>query len=114
MVLALVPFFMILLTISGCDTPSKPDTKKPEPLPARNVTVEIKDFAFTPEVVTTGVKSRITWVNKDAGLHTVKGGEIDSGPLGQGDSYSYAFLKTGIYNYSCTLHPYMTGKIIVK
>jgi hypothetical protein len=30
------------------------------------------------------------------------------------EGYSYRFTKPGVYQYFCTLHPLMTGKVIVK
>ncbi len=81
---------------------------------AKNTTVEIKDFEFKPDKVTIMAKTRITWVNKDAGQHTVVGKGFDSGVIYQGDSYSYDFILPGTYTYHCRLHPYMEGTVIVK
>jgi plastocyanin len=99
---------------AGCNKNTDTKTKNNTKLPRKDVTVEIKDFAFRPETVTIGVLSRVTWTNKDTALHTVVGKNFDSGPLGEGESYSYEFMKPGTFSYKCRLHPYMEGTVVVK
>jgi plastocyanin len=109
-------FALVLLAafaFSGCGAKTVKKTT-PKALPKKNITVVIKDFAFNPETITIGKESRVTWVNKDAGTHSVDAGEFSSGPLGQGENYSYQFMNVGTYPYRCSFHPYMEGTIIVK
>ncbi len=99
---------------AGCNkttTTTKKTDNKPAP---KNVSVEIKNFAFTPETVTIAIRGRVTWINKDNGQHTVDGKDFGSGPLGPDESYSYEFINPGTYPYKCRLHPYMEGTVIVK
>ncbi len=48
--------------------------------------------------------------------HTVTAlnSEFDSGPLGSGDSFTHVFNTSGTYQYKCSIHPYMTGEVIVQ
>jgi plastocyanin len=58
----------------------------------------------------------VTWTNLDSTVHTVTSGTgaFDSGALGQNATFSYTFNSRGTFNYHCTLHPFMTGKVIVE
>jgi amicyanin len=77
--------------------------------------VDIADFAFAPAELTITVGDTVTWTNRDAMIHTATGvnGAWDSGDLDVGESYSLTFNAPGTYDYLCTPHPSMTGRIIV-
>lgn len=85
--------------------------------PARGATheVAIVDFAFAPATLTITVGDTVTWTNEDAMIHTATSvnGAFDSGDLDQGESYSLTFTTPGTYDYLCTPHPSMTGRIVV-
>jgi amicyanin len=85
--------------------------------PARGAThtVAIADFAFGPATLTITVGDTVTWTNEDAVVHTATSvnGAFDSGDLEQGASYSLTFTTPGTYDYLCTPHPSMTGRIVV-
>ena len=71
---------------------------------------------FTPANFTVKVGVAVTWVNHDGTAHTVtsKGSNLfDSGNVRTGELYKYTFTQPGTYQYYCTLHPWMTGTIIV-
>jgi plastocyanin len=72
---------------------------------------------YDPSTITVfiGVNNTITWTNHDLSLHTVTSdaGSFDSGLLNSGDSWTHTFKTPGTYSYHCTIHPYMTGKIVV-
>lgn len=79
--------------------------------------VEIKNFAFSPSELTVSVGDTVLWTNKDSAAHTVvsdTGSELDSPNLLNGQTYSHTFTQAGTYNYYCSIHPYMTAKIIVE
>ncbi|HMI20536.1 MAG TPA: cupredoxin family copper-binding protein [Sphingomonas sp.] len=80
------------------------------------VSVAIKGFAFVPQVVTVAPGTTVTWTNADEDPHTVVADDkgFRSAALDSDDSYSFTFTKPGDYAYFCSLHPHMTGKIIVK
>ena len=77
--------------------------------------VEIADFAFAPATLTITVGDTVTWTNQDAVAHTATSttGVFDSGDLEQGESYSVTFTAPGTYDYLCTPHPSMTGRVVV-
>ena len=80
------------------------------------VTVTIHDFAFAPSEVTIAPGATVTWVNHDDIPHTVVNTDkaFRSPALDTDDKFSFTFAKAGEYKYFCSLHPHMTGKIIVK
>ena len=77
--------------------------------------VQIVDFAFSPATLTIQVGDTVTWTNADGVVHTATAGSaaFDSGDLAQGESYSVTFTEPGTYDYLCTPHPSMTGRIVV-
>lgn len=77
-------------------------------------TIAIRDFAFSPAELEISAGTTVTWTNYDNTTHAIAGGKFNSGPLEPGNSYSYKFDSTGVYDYSCSIHTYMTGRIVVK
>ena len=73
---------------------------------------------YSPPTITVviGVNNTVTWINNDIAPHTVTAndGNFDSGILNPGQSWTHTFTTPGTYTYRCTLHPWMTGIIIVK
>ena len=79
--------------------------------------VSISNFSFQPPVLTVKVGTRVTWTNHDTTPHTVTSSDkrfTSSGGLDTGDQYSVVFDKPGVYEYFCSLHPMMTGRVIVQ
>ncbi|HEY6607824.1 MAG TPA: cupredoxin family copper-binding protein [Candidatus Limnocylindria bacterium] len=85
------------------------------PTRAATHAVTIADFAFGPQELTITAGDTVTWTNEDAMVHTATSvnGAFDSGDLAQGASYSLTFTSPGTYDYLCTPHPSMTGRIVV-
>jgi len=79
-------------------------------------TIAIKDFEFSPRLLTIHAGSKVTWVNKDEEPHKVV--EVNSifisQPLDTDAGFVYQFDTPGTYSYFCSLHPHMTGKIVVE
>ena len=77
--------------------------------------VHIKNFAFSPAVVTVRVGSTVVWTNDDSIQHdvTFDGGGIASSVLNHNDTYSHTFSTAGTYHYICSIHPFMHGTVIV-
>jgi plastocyanin len=73
-------------------------------------------MAFTPANITVSVGTKITWNNNDNITHTVTADDnsFDSGNISGGSSYSRTFSVAGTYSYHCTIHPNMTGKVMVQ
>lgn len=78
--------------------------------------VAIDNFSFAPEAVTVAAGTKVTWVNHDDIPHTVvaTGRQFKSHALDTNDDFSFTFDQPGTYEYFCSLHPKMTGKIVVE
>ena len=78
--------------------------------------VQIGNFTFKNPVLTVKPGTTVTWTNGDDIPHTVvsKDGVFKSKVLDTGDRFSFTFAKPGQFGYFCSLHPHMTGTIIVK
>ena len=79
-------------------------------------TVVMQNMAYNPSTLNVKVGTTVTWVNKDTVTHDVVSdtGLFNSGNLTNGMSYNYTFNQTGTYPYYCTIHPSMTGTIVVS
>ncbi|NMM90114.1 biphenyl 2,3-dioxygenase [Rhodococcus sp. SRB_17] len=82
--------------------------------PAPDVVVEISNVQFSPMDVTTSRGGTVEWRFDDGGLlhHVESPGLFDSGITGDG-TYRHTFTDPGVYEYTCSVHPYMTGIITV-
>jgi plastocyanin len=78
--------------------------------------VVLKDFMFQPSTLTVKVGATVTWVNQDDEPHTIKSdtGLFKSGALDTHESFSFKFDKPGTYPFTCSIHPRMTGMIVVQ
>jgi plastocyanin len=81
---------------------------------ASGTAVSIANFAFNPADVTVKVGQSVTWTNNDTTTHTVTGADFDSGPLAPGATYSHTFATAGTFDYHCSIHTSMTGKVTVQ
>ena len=79
------------------------------------IEIKVDNFTFSPAVVTVAENSTITWTNKDDVPHVIAStdGAFRSKGLDTDDHYSFKFTRPGTYSYYCSIHPKMTGKIIV-
>jgi len=82
------------------------------------VTAEVKidNFSFGPGALTVPVGTTVTWTNRDDIPHTVVStdGVFKSKALDTDDKFSFVFTKAGTYPYFCSIHPKMTGQVIVQ
>lgn len=78
-------------------------------------TVTIQSFAFRPQTVTINAGDTITWTNADPLAHTATSdtGAFDTGTIPAGGSKLIPFAVAGRYAYHCSIHPAMTGTIVV-
>ena len=85
------------------------------PAPAAGA-VTIGNFTFKSTMLTVKPGTTVTWTNSDDIPHTVvsKDGLFRSKVLDTGDHFSFTFAKPGQFGYFCSLHPHMTGTIVVK
>ena len=105
-----------------------------EPLmtPDNNAIIAVNKRAYNPVVVTEdstttggGVGKNVTYMKQNAN-YSMSGTEdyVNSGWLlpkggenlypGSGNTFTVTFQKAGTYDYLCIIHPYMTGRVVVK
>lgn len=129
----LVGLVVIAMLLSGCAYGPEPGVT-PTPMPSPAVTptpamtpqanetettpvaedaVEIRGFAFNPAELTVSRGTTVAWTQMDAVSHTVTGPGFESGRLSQGQSFRNTFNEAGTFDYICSIHPYMRGRIIV-
>ena len=79
------------------------------------VRVAIRNFAFEPAQLTITAGQRVVWSNDDGAPHGVR---FNDGTPGQdlmlpGQTLVHAFAAAGVYDYVCSVHPYMTARVTV-
>ena len=79
--------------------------------------IEIKDFAFNPQTITVKSGEKVTWINRDEEPHTIVsvGKQFKkSTALDTDQEFTITVGAPGTYEYFCSVHPKMTGIIIVE
>jgi len=84
--------------------------------PPAAVEVRIDNFSFGPAALTVPAGTTVTWTNRDDIPHTVvsNDGAFKSKVLDTDEKFSFTFSKPGTYPYFCSIHPKMTGKVVVQ
>ena len=118
-ILILVVVVLILgvyfVVFNSSEQNNLPDSENPDSSSGNNI--KIINFAYSPSEIIIKKGDSVTWKNYDSVEHTVTsdiGDFLNSELFGQGESYTMTFTEAGDYNYHCTPHPYMKGRIIVK
>ncbi len=72
-------------------------------------------WGYAPAVSKVAAGTWVTWSNNGQDPHTVTAvdGSFDSENLDPSEGFSWFFDQPGTFQYTCTLHPWMTGKVIV-
>src|SRR6202451_3817227 len=83
---------------------------------AATAEVKIDNFSFGPQTLTVRVGTTVTWTNGDDIPHTSVSteGVLKSKVMDTDEKFSYTFTKAGKYPYYCTIHPRMTGEVVVQ
>ena len=86
------------------------------PARAAEIEVKIENFTFNPQQITVKAGDTVTWVNHDDIPHTVtsKTLKFRSKAMDTADKFSFTFATPGTFPYFCSLHPHMTGSIVVE
>ncbi len=122
-ILAVILFLALTLILSACSGTSTTPTPTPVASPTPTATpisgqasVSISGFAFVPSTLTVTVGTTVTWTNQDSVTHTVTSNDnlFNSGDITTGATFSHTFEQKGTFKYHCTIHPFMTGEIIVE
>ena len=85
------------------------------PAAAEDVAVKIGNFTFGPQDLKVKAGSTVTWTNEDDIPHTVVSpNNFKSKVMDTEGTYSFTFTTPGTYKYFCSLHPHMTGTVVVE
>ena len=80
--------------------------------------VKIDNFSYAPATLTVAAGTTVTWTNRDDIPHTVVSTDdpktFKSKVLDTDEKFSFTFSKPGTFAYFCSIHPKMTGKVIVQ
>ena len=84
--------------------------------PAATTDVKIDNFSFGPGTLTVAAGTMVNWTNRDDIPHNVVStdGVFKSKVVDTDEKFSYTFAKPGTFPYFCSLHPKMTGKVVVQ
>ncbi len=101
---------------------SSPDSGVSIPEQPSEITIRMRNTTFAPSAVTVKKGTKVTWLNEDSLQHNVVASNVDNtGGLptqnslfGNGGSYSFTFETVGTFDYHCTPHPFMTGRVVVQ
>ena len=101
----------------GSIRPAPPTPLSPPspPSPPANY-VEIRNLRFGPDTIQIAAGGVLTWTNNDGFAHTVKGdmAPFASDVLSPSRTFTQSFDTPGTYDYHCTIHPFMRGKVVVQ
>ena len=111
-----VAVFVAFLLTGAAPLSMGPRSLAAERQKAEGVEVRIDNFSFGPQDLTVSAGTTVTWTNRDDIPHTVVSTEkaFKSKVLDTDDKFSFKFDKAGTYPYFCSIHPKMTGKVIVQ
>ena len=78
--------------------------------------VSIANFAFVPAEIQIAPGETVTWTNDDGAPHGLayNDGAKGTDVLLPGASFQRVYDQPGTYDYVCAVHPYMTGKVVVR
>jgi plastocyanin len=108
-----VPVMVVVALLSAGSGAVKANAQQ---APAKNVEIKIDNFSFAPGTFTVAVGTTVTWINHDDIPHTAVStdGVFKSKVMDTDEKFSYTFTKAGTYPYFCSVHPKMTGTIVVQ
>lgn len=83
------------------------------------LTVDISNSTYEPDIITISPGTRVTWASHDDDEHTVTSVKteprvLDSPTLKKGQTYEFTFVQKGTYHYTCQVHDYMEGTVVVQ
>ena len=83
---------------------------------AASAEVKVDNFSFGPATLTVAVGTTVTWTNRDDIPHTIVSTDkvFKSKVLDTDEKFSFTFAKAGTYPYFCSIHPKMTGSVVVQ
>jgi Icc protein len=110
--LAHLSFHDVNHPIAITDLPLENETKAAS---AGGLQVVVDNFSFAPAITAVPVGTVVTWTNRDDVPHNIVSTEkkFASPVLDTDEQFSHTFDAAGTYKYYCSLHPKMTGQLLV-
>ena len=110
--MSLLTTVMVAALLLSAASPGS-SAKAPQPASAE---VKVDNFSFGPASLTVAVGTTVTWTNRDDIPHTVVSTDkvFKSKVLDTDEKFSFTFDKAGTYPYFCSIHPKMTGSVVVQ
>jgi len=107
----LATVMVLTLLLSAGSPGSRANTAEPA-----SAEVKVDNFSFGPATLTVAVGTTVTWTNRDDIPHTIVSTDkvFKSKVLDTDEKFSFTFSKAGTYPYFCSIHPKMTGSVIVQ
>jgi plastocyanin len=101
--------------VTGTETAVLPNAYRPGSATPQN-SAQINNFAFLQSTINVVPGTQVTWTNLQAAGHTVTSdnGSFTSSTIGNTGTFAAQFLTPGTYTYHCSIHPFMTGTVVVK
>ena len=121
-VFVLTASLMIVLTLLACEERAQGTAPGTQPLPAAAdnqpasaAMVKIDNFNFAPQTLTVNAGTTVTWSNGDDVPHNIVSTDkkFASPVLDTDEQFSHTFDAVGTYKYYCSIHPKMTGQVVV-
>lgn len=83
---------------------------------AAGADVAIDNFAFAPTALTVARGTTVTWKNRDDIPHAIScpALNIQSQVLETNDTFGHSFTQAGAFDYFCSFHPHMRGRVVVS
>jgi plastocyanin len=111
-IVGLLATVMVATLLLSAGSPGS-SAKTPQPTTAE---VKVDNFSFGPATLTVPVGTTVTWTNRDDIPHTIVSTDkvFKSKVLDTDEKFSFTFAKAGTYPYFCSIHPKMTGSVVVQ
>jgi plastocyanin len=112
LIVGLLATAMVATLLLSAGSP-RSSAKTPQPATTE---VKVDNFSFGPTTLTVAAGTTVTWTNQDDIPHTVVSTDkvFKSKVLDTDEKFSYTFAKAGTYPYFCSIHPKMTGTVVVQ
>lgn len=108
---------LALVACSGTSYPGVTDTQGSPPTPVATTNVTLKSLAFIPSAIQVTPGATVQFTNDDGITHNVtfsSGAITGVKDFSSGTQAVVMPIAPGTYAFKCTIHPQMTGTVLVK
>ena len=118
-VVMLLTILSLAAVSRGASSPREsqlPASMVPASISTSRTEITIDNFTFQAPTITVAAGTEVTWINRDDMPHTVTSDDklLKSKALDTDEKFSFTFANPGTYHYFCSIHPKMTGEVVVK